>query len=79
MSEPAKDLVRRILVAQPEMRITLPEVARHPWLTQQLQPAGGQDVQATLMSMDLATMEAVTRSRRRRRSSRQTHHGLPDY
>ncbi len=39
LSEECKDLVSRLLVADPARRITLPDILRHPWYLRDL-PAG---------------------------------------
>ena len=31
LSEEAQDLIRRMLVVEPEKRITMPEIKNHPW------------------------------------------------
>ena len=38
VSETCKDLMRRIFVADPQQRITIPEIQAHPWYQQDLPP-----------------------------------------
>jgi serine/threonine protein kinase len=38
LSTDCKDLISRLLVADPTKRITLPEILRHPWYLQDLPP-----------------------------------------
>ena len=51
ISENAKDLIKRILVADPKQRLTADEMMQHPWI------AGGEQIPITDLSSVPKTMK----------------------
>ncbi len=51
VSEECKDLLKKVLMADPAQRLTIQGIMQHPWFLQDL-PAGALEVNSRLKMMD---------------------------